>query len=148
LSKVCLGSETCKVGDELASVLIDFAERAGNNRKDVASVELFKGLLERSHLTICAVPSDLWRMGSVQVESSLTVVPPNGGGTLVGGRICLAVALLVGGSSWLDCLDLAQDVRSATVIGCLVGSRAVPSHEVSPPPEKDSILAEKRVRQA
>ncbi|EJK56892.1 hypothetical protein THAOC_23128, partial [Thalassiosira oceanica] len=62
-------------------------------------------------------------MGSVQVESSLTVVPPNGGGTLVGGRICLAVALLVGGSSWLDCLDLAQDVRSAakaTVIGCLV----------------------------
>ncbi|EJK49203.1 hypothetical protein THAOC_31950 [Thalassiosira oceanica] len=40
--------QACKVCDELASVLIDFAERAGNNRKDVASVELSKGLLPRT----------------------------------------------------------------------------------------------------
>ena len=38
--------------NELAGVLIDFAERADNNGEDVASVECPKGRLEWTHLTI------------------------------------------------------------------------------------------------
>ena len=48
----CLGGEACEVSDELAGVLVDFAERAGNYRKDVASVELAEGLLKWSHLAV------------------------------------------------------------------------------------------------
>ena len=81
--------------DELASVLIDFAERAGNDREDVACVESPKGLLERSHLTICAVPDYLWRMGTIQAGSSLPVVLSDLGGTLVDRRVRLAIPLFV-----------------------------------------------------
>ena len=51
--------------NELAGILIDFAERADNNEEDVAGVECSKGRLEWTHLTICAIPDNFWRMCTV-----------------------------------------------------------------------------------
>ena len=57
--------------NELAGILIDFAERADNNGEDVASVECPKGRLEWTHLTICAIPDNFWRMCPIKACSSL-----------------------------------------------------------------------------
>ena len=93
--------------NELAGILIDFAERADNNGEDVASVECSKGRLEWTHLTICAIPDDFWRMSPIEAASSLLVVPPDLGSAPVNRPVILAVALLVGAFAWLHSLDLA-----------------------------------------
>ena len=78
--------------NELASIVIDFAKRADNNGEDVAGVECSKGRLEWTHLTICAIPDNFWRMCPIEAASSLLVVPSDLCGALVDRPVLLAVA--------------------------------------------------------
>ena len=85
--------------NELAGVLIDFAERADNKGEDVAGVECSKGRLELEwthlNLIICAIPNNFWRMCQIEAGSSPLVVPLDLGSALVDRPVLLAVALFV-----------------------------------------------------